>query len=218
MKQVKLVAVLAVALTALFALGASAASAALPEFLPVGTKATFTSKSGKGTLETVGGKKITCEDDTNSGKITGAKTIEVTINFLGCKAEGFAANTKGDAEGHILVTCTGQLGYLSKASKDVGLGLKCGEIHIEVFGDLILILVRFKNLGIIGLVTPLNSSKTGPFVLSLKQTKGVQEFTKFEGEATSSFAESALNSGAFEQAGEETSDEITFSEAVSIDG
>jgi hypothetical protein len=216
MKRIRLMVLATMAVVAGTALAASAASAALPEFLPSGTKSTFTSTSGPGTLETAAKEKIECTADTNEGSITGAKTVKVTIRFTGCKAFGFAnCKTTGAKEGELVVVApTGTLGYIKKAAPtQVGLSLAITEFSFECLGGLAKGKVRG---GVIGEVTPINTeTTTGKLIL--KQKEGKQEFTKFEGGAETKL-ESSKNGGAFEAAGEETTDTITFKEKIKIDG
>ena len=213
MSRAKLVVVAAMAIVAISAL-ASASASALPEFLPTTTKAKFTSTSGPGTLETSAKEQINCSADTNEGQILSATTFDVTIKFTGCKAFGIAnCSTTGAASGELVVKATATLGYLSKTAKTVGAKLNVTEFEFTCAGGL----VKGKVKGaVIGQLTPVNKkTKTGELIL--KQTGGENEFQHFEGEATLSKLESSKNGGAFELAGEETTDTITFAEEITLD-
>src|SRR5581483_11264539 len=123
MQRMKLVRLTLVAVFALSLSSVASASAALPEFKGPFPKS-FTSTSGKGTLETVGGKTVTCTSDTtDGGKITGEKTVTIeAVLFSGCKSGIVNCNSPGQASGVIdTVALTGTLGYISKAEKRVGL-------------------------------------------------------------------------------------------------
>jgi hypothetical protein len=214
MSRIKLVLLSMLAITAVTALAAATASAALPEFLPTGTKATFTSTSGPGTLEPVGGETIACTADTDKGSITGAKTFAVTISFTGCKAFGFAnCTTTGAKTGEIIISGTGTLGFI-KATTPLEVGGSVAITETE-FACLGLVKVRVRGAAI-GVVTPINTSSTTGH-LNFTQSKGKQSPLNFEGGATLTF-ESSKNGGTFEQAGETTEDTITFSEKITVDG
>jgi hypothetical protein len=223
MKFTKLVVLAAVAVCAVSALAAATASA-LPEFLPTNTKAKFTSTSGPGTLFS-GGGNVECTSDTNEGQILSATHFDVLILFKGCKAFGFAnCTTAGQPSGTIHITGLGLLGFIKKtAPLDVGASIEITGLNAKLeekspaefscAGGLAKIAIRGAA---IGLIEPLNtSSTTGK--LGYKAPGGKQEFTKFEGGAELTF-ESSKNGGAFEKAAEETTDTITFAEAISTDG
>lgn len=211
------------AMLALSAATVASASAALPEFEPVGKKfpVKFKSKSGAGTLETVGGRLISCTADTNVGEHTGAKALIVVVTFTGCTTKflGITLNcqTAAAKKGEIITKeLEGTLGYINKAAKEVGVALKpkgggnfvnleCEGIGIEVRGS------------VIGVVTPLNKlvKTTEHFTLTFSQAKGVQKPTKLEGEAKD-VLETSTSKGAFEESGLGTADEITFVEEAKI--
>jgi hypothetical protein len=197
----------ALVVTALGAITASSASAALPEFLG---KTTFTSTSGAGTLEEGGSPAIVCKDDTDKGEITGAKTATVSIDFLSCTVFGIVgAHSLGDAEGIILTSGTATLCYLNKTNKEVGAAIKISPLHIEVSGKLLEVTGT-----VIGKVEPVNSSSTTGKIV-LKQSKGVQEFTKCEGGAEE-VLKTSENEGTAKQSGEQTTDEETYKEKVEV--
>jgi hypothetical protein len=199
-----------VALAALSVIGSATASAALPEFLPA--EGTFTSTSGAGTLAIEEGNTITCESDTNTGSITGAKTVKLTVEFKGCKIFGFiGASSAGDASGVILVEATGELCYLSKAAKTVGLTLTLTKnVVISAAGQKSEVKGKF-----IGEVKPVNTATTKGELI-LKEEKGLQSIKKCEGGAETEL-EANENGGAFKKAGETTTDTITFAKSTTID-
>jgi hypothetical protein len=215
MQRLKVVRLVLLAAFAVSIVSVASASAALPEFTGPFPK-TFTSTSGKGALETVGGKTVTCTSDTtDEGKITGEKTATAVVLFSGCKSGIVSCNSPGQAAGVIdTVPLTGTLGYISKAEKRVGLLLvpTTGELFVE-FECTGFAKSKVKG-AVIGELTPVNK-KTKTFTLAFKQTKGKQAITKFEGGATE-ILESSLNGGAFEQAGEETTDTLTLTEEGEI--
>jgi hypothetical protein len=220
-----------VAVFAFSALAASAASAAAPEFKPIcfeneagpgakySTKAkcekegevpnggkweriTFTSTSGKATLETVppGSHKVECASDTDTGEFTGHKTDTTTVRFKTCEALGFPCKSTGAAAGEIVTNVLkSELGFINKRAKTVGDALspltaanlaefECAGITIVVEGS------------VIGSITEVNASE---YTLTFTQTKGVQNPTSLEGEPEDVLFTS-IAGGAFEQSGQET--------------
>ncbi len=173
---------LGLALVAVFAMGAFASVAAsattLPELVnskkePLAKGTRITSRSGKTTLETKSGEKITCEKDKNTGEVTGEKTDKSEITFEGCTAFGLPCDTSGKV---IVIHVTSKLAYINEKEKKVGLVLAleteptitCGGIEkLKVRGDTICPL------------TPVNTL-TKVFTLTCKGTKGVQEPTEYE--------------------------------------
>jgi len=183
----------------------------------------FTSTSGKGKLETVGKKTVTCEADTNDGEITGEKTDTVLVDFTGCKSSGVSCNTPKDNPGEILtVLLASTLGYINKAAKTVGILLAPKEgtffVEFECTG-----FAKSKVTGsVIGELKPPTGKNFNEDILAseayslvFKQTLGVQAITKFEG-GEEEFLKSSLNGGTAEQAGEETTDSITFSTLTEV--
>jgi hypothetical protein len=214
MNRTKLILLMLTSVCALVALAATSASAALPEFLPSGTKATFTSTVGGELLEPVSGETEQCTGGTDHGRITGAKTADIELTFIGCKAFGFAnCSTAGAKAGEISISGVITLGFIKATSPlEVGGSLAITEVEYTCAG-----LIKGKIKGAaIGVVTPINTlSFTGH--LNFLQAKGVQKPLSFEGGATLSFLENK-NGGAFEQSGEQFEDTITYSEAIAVDG
>ncbi len=165
------------ALVAVFAMSAvvvSAASAALPEQLPA--TGTFSGTSGASTFETKSGEKVKCTSDAITGEITGAKTSKSKITFKGCEAFGFKCNSSGAASGEIVLNVTGELVYIMKATKEVGLlNTLTAELTIKCSA--------FQTLKVKGStlcpITPVNV-KTTKYTVACKETKGVQEPVNYE--------------------------------------
>jgi hypothetical protein len=213
--------VLCVAIMALLALGtviSATASGALPEFLPEATEKTpikFTAKSGAGTLETVSGSKITCTEGKGEGEITAAKKTIGKGELKGCKSGAVSCNTEGAPTGVIKESGEGLLVYIKKEPKDVGMvGSPKANIKITCGAFL-----KIEGRGhIIGLITTINK-KQKIFTGSLKQTKGVQEFTEYEnekGEKVKAICEISFNGGPFEQCGVEGSGETETEKEVEV--
>jgi len=198
------------AVAALTAVAASMASAA-PEFSK--EKVKFTSFSGPGTLAVVGGGKIECKKDKDSGEITSKTKITDTIDFEECKAEGIVgAHSLGDPEGTILTTTTGTL-CLIKAG-EVGVLLEpTGQVHIEIPKVATLLLIKGT---VTGVITPI-SKESLRFELALKvaEKKQVPE----ECESKKDELLTSTNGGAFEKSTEQTTGVIGLltSEVVIIE-
>jgi hypothetical protein len=194
--------------------GAASASAELG-FLP--NTITFTGTSGAGALSTANGLEI----KGSSGKITGGAfkndkegTIK-DIDFEGVKALGlFAANTKGDAAGTLLIhEATFTVGFINKATLDMGI-----SIHLPSGGILVEVPAAKTSFTITGSVIGLVSSdgsKVKEEKLSLEATKGKQEFTKLEGGAEETLT-ITLSGASPEAAGEKTSETLTTSATAEL--
>jgi hypothetical protein len=82
---------------------------------------------------------VECEAETNTGEAEGKNKIaNVHATFSGCKAFGFLVCTsKGKAEGEVETnTLVGKLGYINKASKEVGVLLQ-PAVKKGLFADFI---------------------------------------------------------------------------------
>ncbi len=253
MRRTRYIRTLVVALAAVFAFSAVAvasASAALPEFyhcvpktggkwmagcltagttyekepVPTGSKIPFTSTSGEGVLETVGGHTVKCKKDTDSGEITGPKTIgELAIKFTECKASVFsepACETAGAKEGEIIPSVAkGELGYI-KATSEVGVLLAptSGTEFAKFECKTIIGTQKITVTGsVICHVEPLNEMKTSG-TIKCEQEKGLQKPTKFEGLAEHVLMTTGEGPEKFgpEQSGEGITDAVTFAEAVEV--
>lgn len=186
-----------------------------------GEKLPFESTSGAGTLETKGGEKISCTSDSDTGEITGPKSVSnVSVTFKGCSTTvfKFACTSSGQASGVIKTNLLkGEIGYLNKSKKEVGL-----ELEPETSGGFF---AEFECAGIvsikvrghvIGKITPVNTM-TDEYDLVFEQASGVQKYTEFEGGPAGQVLESTKNGGSsYEQSGEETSDKVITSEEGEI--
>jgi len=181
---------------------------------------TFSSTSGIGVLETVGGTKVECAKDKNVGRIIGPSQVRIFVTFTGCGTEVLGkreACTSSGANVEEIKTkeLSGQLRYIKEpATTEVGLQLK--PASGELFAEFTCAGVSIKVKGaIIGKVTSaLNTySRTG--TVRFKQTKGKQEPEKFEGGVKETL-ESTNLFGTFEQSGEDTTDNIEFQDDTQI--
>jgi hypothetical protein len=195
---------------------AATASASLPEFSGPFPKP-FKATSGVVHVETVGHTKAICKAGTNVGEATGPKTGTATLRLTGCEALGLVCTTEGAAAGEIVSNpLTTTLGYIDQAKKEVGLSteaasggtiseFKCGGISVKESGS------------IIGRITPVDKQvKAGePFKLKLKQAKGKQKPSAFEGGPTDVLMVSVATVPP-EEAGVSDNIDVTFSEAGEI--
>jgi hypothetical protein len=78
-------------------------------------------EAGGGEAATFGTLTVECESESNHGETAGTKEVKnVSVKFLGCKL-GATPCSNGTSEGEILVnTLKGSLGYINKATKEVG--------------------------------------------------------------------------------------------------
>lgn len=221
MTRVRMLGLALVAALAVTAVAVSSASAATCSTKPCFTGPypnTFTSKSGAGTLETVGGTKVKCSSDsTEGGEITGEKTDKVkSVVFKGCESSGFKCSTSGAASGEIKTSeLESTLGYINKSTKEVGIELKPkGGGNFATFECTAFVKVTVKG-SVIAVITPINTETT-KYTLKFTQTKGKQTPQNLEGQSKDTL-ESSVDGGAFEESGEETSDELTLAKTAKIE-
>lgn len=193
----------------------------------------ITSTSGAGTLETAGGTKVKCTADSDVGTASGTKkVVKVVVKFTGCTSTlGVKCTTEKAAAGEIITEeLEGEIGYISKAAKTVGLDLwpssrTAAEKKNHEFKKLE---AKFVCAGfitsevrgsIIGKVTETNKKTTKLTLTYVKGAKaGEQELKKLEGVEgeVEDVLESSLNGGAFEKSNEETTDTNTYEEEVEL--
>ncbi len=187
MQRLKVIVLALVAVVAVSSVAAASASAALPEWFKGGSVITanvkFTGAGGAGTLETIGGKKVTCTSDSSKGELAPPKNVTgAVVTYKGCESSGFKCTTAGKNAGEIDTnTVTGELKYLDKAKTKVGTLLKpASGTEFAKFECTSLVKVTVTG-EVIGQATPLNVEQ-GTGTLTFKQTKGVQEWRQVEEE------------------------------------
>lgn len=204
----------------LAAVGVASASAATPE---------FTLKAGESFPASIGSTlhagKVTfgwnsqlwgeCSENKTEGSITGAKTASLTLEWAGCKDGSTSEHSEGAAEGHIVVTGTGQLTYISRDAEQVGIVLSLKEAKVWIGGSDIVL-----NGSLLIPVTPLNSetSKLGLPIHTV--SLGVQEVITYEAEgryALSAFPQILFGTSS-KAAGLEVSgtNEVTTGKSVTV--
>jgi hypothetical protein len=172
-----IVAILAVlALTALSATSAMA----LPQFLK-NIPDTFKGKGVGGELLNLNKEAIKCTNYEVTGTIATEISGEITVDFTGCTALGFKANTLGDPEGTILVKAPFETCYVAESKEKAGIKITLpAPLHIEVPAVGVLISV----LGsIAATITPLTETKN--YVINFEGTAaGDPSITKCDGEVS----------------------------------
>jgi hypothetical protein len=165
---------------AMIAMAAASASAALPEFNHAKTEK-FQGSFGTTIFEEVSGSIWDYEPATISGgEVTGSKEVgNLVITFTGGSAG--ACSNQGEKKELVTNKLHGRLGYINKAKTEVGLLLESpsGQAIVQCknskFGE------EWYAGSVIGRITPVNKP-TSEFTLEFKQTHGIQELRKFEGE------------------------------------
>jgi hypothetical protein len=185
-----------------------------PLLLPEPTEkspVTFTGKIGKAILETKGGTKVECGKGEDTGSATKFKLGSFDVLFSECKSVlGKCTGSEDKTAGSILVKGTFHVwyGFLSKEEvlhtalvvlpKEAK--FTCGEVTS----------VTLKGC-LAGLLKPTNE-KTKVLTAEFIQTKGVNDITKVlseKSEKISCTLEASVNKGAFEQTGEQLTEELT---------
>jgi|GEM_PF-6817740 len=212
------------AVSAILVVGVPSASAVAPEFVPEtgAFPVSFTSTSGEGTLETTGGEKVTCKSDTSEGSLTGAKSSTAKIRFKGCSTTilgiTVSCTTSGAATEEIVTkSLSGELGMSADKSKAVD-DLK-GEGAGEVVAEFACAGTTFKVTGSMIGEFPSTETFLKETELVLKQSKGVNEFTSFfnaEWNAVKNVLMLSKNGGSAVQAGEGTTEKLTFERKVKV--
>jgi hypothetical protein len=168
-------------------------------------------------LQTVGGFKVICKADRNTGEVTGPTTVIMTITFIGC-TNGRASCQNAGALGVIVTTpLVGTLGYVSMVPKVVGLDLSsppggpfmsfvCGEDQsVQVFGSLI------------GKVTPINKTIAPGELLKLTfaQKEGHQQIKMLLG-GPLDVPMTSVFGGPLQESGIATSDLLAFAAPIRV--
>jgi hypothetical protein len=217
-----------VAVLAMSVVGTAAASAttSMPEIVnkegKLPSKTGFKGASGASTFETKSGEAVKCKEDKVTGKLTGSSSDETSTSFTGCTAAAglLKCKTKGAASGEIVLKVNSELVWLNKSEESEPgedlvlpseLTIECTGLASEtlkVKGSTLCPISGFKKLESKGTIT-------------CKQTKGVQEFTKYflGGSEITDITETegtGAKKFAFQQSGLTSTDSIEYEEAVEI--
>jgi len=200
---------------------AAAAFASEPQFTP-GTLNPFFGESGLGTLE-AGGEPVTCHSDTNTGEITGPKTVgSVVVMFYHCTATKETATCPVNSPGDVaeLITTNvlkGELGTVktSEAASGVGLLLEpaSGTEFVKLEGTCLLVTPSPVDGTIAGESSPLNTtSKDGKLLFTV--TGGAQAIKKIS--VLGSAKSPVLKALGLLEATEQTSELVLYENAVAV--
>lgn len=185
-----------------------------------GAVATQFSGSAKGaTLETVGKRKISCLESTNSGEFTGLRTATIGIVFTGCKlvSSKEPCQSSGAAPGEVKAPgLQGELGFI----KDLTVG---GVFTVSVGYDfkheptLISGACGGESVAVSGsVIAPVTIDKMATSNgLKFKALAGKQAPESFE-EAPKDILSAAFGGSSAEQAGLTTAEKINFGEKLEI--
>jgi len=176
---------------------------------------TFTLSSGKTTMETAGKLKVECTEGTGSGKFTKLRVGTMTTEFHGCKSSGVACQTAGAKAETIVATGGVELVDLEKAKLTLGVKFAPAELSIECSSLKITIKVKGSVIGEATGVESGKATKTGTVLF--KQEKGKQtikecHLTKKTCEGKKFQLEASVSGKAFEEAGVENEEKLTFAE------
>jgi hypothetical protein len=213
MKRLKILGLALVAAFALSALAVASASATVAVIL--GGPTTFTGKSGKATLSTVGGAEIKCEKaEVSNGNFTendARLAVNVLFDFgtgcstqLGGKCTSLLANGTLDTIGLLLMTVEVHFAHLSTNHNHWEIVFLFPTLHIvceKTLVGTILIEVRTRNgNGVAGLISSGDATKHTLTILGSKGVQEIKEYEYNEGEnRTNVGLESSTNGGAFEE-------------------
>lgn len=119
----------------------------------------FKGKGAGSNLDVVGLGEVTCTSSTDEGKFTGPKTAGgIKVTFKGCEVDHEKCHSKSAASGEIKTnTLDGEVGYINKATKEVGADLKAESGPYEAeFECGVLPLDAVVKGSVIGIVEPIN--------------------------------------------------------------
>jgi hypothetical protein len=146
----------------------------------------FKGKGAGSNLDVVGLGEVTCTSSSDEGFFSGPKTADkIKVTFKGCEVDAEKCHSKGAATGEIKTnTLDGEVGYINKAKKEVGVDIKAESgLYEAEFECGTLPLDAVVKGSVVGLVEPINKySKEATFTFERLGT--TQEPTKLEGMPT----------------------------------
>ena len=102
-------------------------------------------------------QRIECTSESNHGEISGSKSLKnIDVEFKGCALFGTSPCSNGPETGQINVNpLVGEIGYISKSEKNVGVKLSPAAKHGEF--------AKFNCAGFLEVVVGVGNSKEGAF-------------------------------------------------------
>jgi hypothetical protein len=191
------------------------------EWIAGAAKAKFKSKSGKATLQGVGGGAVTCASSSVAGEYTGQKTLAATVTFKGCKSGAGKQTCQSSAapSGEIVSSrLTGVLGFVQDERTEAGLLVSVG---LDLSAQPSLLTAQCDGAGeelvvdgsVIAPIAKIDAmSKT--FSAAYAASAGRQSPEQFEGEANDTLT-ATFGAGA-EQAGLSAAEKISNEESLEI--
>ncbi len=161
----------------------------------VGKGKAFKGKGAGANLEIAGLGGVACTSSSDSGKFTSPKGAGgVVVIFKGCELNGHKCENTGKAGEVKTNPLKGGIGYINKATHEVGVDLSaetgpyeaefhCGEITMRVSGS------------VIGVVTSTINAFTKEATLSFTESAGHQHVQNLEGEPKDTLVSELLGGG-----------------------
>jgi len=194
------------------------------EALPVPAGTAYSALGGKAVLEADTGTTIACKSTTDTGEITGPKTVVDTVTFAGCESASLkeTCQNSGSKEGEIRTApLEVTLGFIDREKEEVGedsrpIAPNTVLVAFECGGESLgpnFISISGSSIGTIGSVNRMTTT----FKASLKGASGKQEVEAFEGQpkdilATTICAGECISTGAAETA----ADTVTTNEKIEV--
>jgi hypothetical protein len=166
------------------------------------------------TLKTVGNKVVKCPGTSAStGGASAPKGVGMNLVMTGCVMGKASCRLPEMGAGQIVLNITGDLAYIDKAKKVVGVDLQgespprlaefeCGGVPVEVRG------------GVIARITPVNIG-TSTLTFTLSEKEGVQKIKMLEG-LSPDFPMTVFGSGPSEESGISLKATVTLQKPVTI--
>ncbi len=149
----------------------------------IGKGKKFKGKGKGANLEVIGLGGVTCGSSADEGSFTGPKAAgKVIVTFKGCELSGHQCENTGKAGEVKTNPLKGEVGYINKATHEVGVDLSaesgtyeakftCGELELRVSGS------------VIGVLTSPINVFTKVATLSFTQSAGRQHVQNLEGQS-----------------------------------
>jgi len=193
------------------------------KWFPGVVKTNFTTKMKEATiatLETVGGTKITCKEETSKGEYTGLKTIgNMIAHFTGCETAGLKCNSVGKGEGVIDTSPLGGPIGFEKIAEIASKSTIANELHAET-GNVAEFTCAGLKVTVIGSVLHKISANAMKLTATEKFTasKGEQKPDHFAGGTVDEHTLESNSGSGFEEAGQTITSILTNEEKVEANG